>query len=248
MLSSRQTVEFFHLALLGQLSTQLDQQLYAVKGGCNLRFFFSSPRYSEGLDVDIEHVAEATLRNKLDRLIRGRPLALVLRTQSLHLERVSAPKQTPTTQRWKIGLTHAGQQLHTKIEFSRRGLDAGVEVTPLSPVLSAQYGLVPALVSHYRPEQAVSQKVRALAGRTETQARDVFDLHHLLSRYPNLRSTLSDEIRQSALERAQSVTFDAFVAQVVAYLPPEQQKAYASETAFDAMLLACLELLEPGAP
>jgi hypothetical protein len=44
------------------------------------------------------------------------------------------------------------------------------------------------------------------------------------------------------------VTFDTFVAQVVAYLPPEQQQIYSSEAAFDAMLSSCLELLESGAP
>lgn len=246
MLSAREGVEFFHLALLGQLATQLDQRLYSVKGGCNLRFFFGSPRFSEDLDVDVAQVLEGTLRNKIERLIQGRPLALLLRTQGVRLERIAAPKQTPTTQRWKLGLSLAGQSLHTKVEFSRRGLEDGSEVGPLSPVLSGRYGVVTALVSHYGAERAILQKVRALAGRSETQARDVFDLHHLLSRYPNALSAFDETLWRQAWERASSVTFDAFMSQVIAYLPPAEQSAYASEAAFDGMLSTCLDLLESG--
>ncbi|MBX3130809.1 MAG: nucleotidyl transferase AbiEii/AbiGii toxin family protein [Polyangiaceae bacterium] len=248
MLSSREAVEFFHLALLGQLASQLDQRLYSVKGGCNLRFFFGSPRYSEDLDLDIAQVAEGTLRNKIERLLSSRPLALVLRTQGVQLERASAPNQPPTTQRWKVGLSLPGQTLHTKLEFSRRGLDEGSEVAPLSPVLCGRYGVVPALVSHYRAERAILQKVRALAGRSETQARDVFDLQHLLGRYPESQATVDDALRRQARERAAAVTSDAFVAQVIAYLPPEEQHVYESEAAFDGMRLACVELLGPGGP
>ncbi len=37
------------------------------------------------------------------------------------------------------------------------------------------------MVSHYDAATAFGQKVGALAGRRETQARDVFDLHQLLA-------------------------------------------------------------------
>lgn len=115
-------------------------------------------------------------------------------------------------------------------------------------MLCGRYGVVPALVSHYGAERAILQKVQALAGRRETQARDVFDLHHLLSRHPESQATVDNALREQARERAAAVTFEAFVAQVIAYLPPEEQHVYESETAFDGMRLACLELLGPGGP
>jgi hypothetical protein len=37
------------------------------------------------------------------------------------------------------------------------------------------------MLSHYDAAAAMRQKVGALAGRPETQARDVFDLHNLLA-------------------------------------------------------------------
>lgn len=124
MANPQRGVEIFHLAFLGQLGSQLDKRIYAVKGGCNLRFFFESPRLSEDLDLDVSEVAEGTLRNKVNRILAGRPLSLVLREKGITIEKVSTPKQTSTTQRWKVGLSVNGELGHTKIEFSRRGLDA----------------------------------------------------------------------------------------------------------------------------
>jgi hypothetical protein len=97
-------VEVFHLLFLAELGRQLDKQIYAVKGGCNLRFFFGSPRYSEALDLDVEKVQTSTLSKKVSRLLTGRPLTLLLATHELVVRRTSMPKQTDTTQRWKIEL------------------------------------------------------------------------------------------------------------------------------------------------
>jgi predicted nucleotidyltransferase component of viral defense system len=46
----------------------------------------------------------------------------------------------------------------------------------------AYYELYPILSHHYCLNDAFAQKVNALVHRTETQARDVFDLDHLLGR------------------------------------------------------------------
>ena len=85
--------------------------------------------------------------------------------------------------------------------------------------------------------------MRALAGRSETQARDVFDLYHLLSRHPGHGVTLSVDVRRKAHETASSISFEAFTAQVVAYLPAEQQAIYRSADVFEDMHLRCLNLL-----
>ena len=37
-------IERFHLLFLAQLGQKLDKRFYALKGGCNLRFFFKSIR------------------------------------------------------------------------------------------------------------------------------------------------------------------------------------------------------------
>ena len=97
-------VEIFHLMFLRQFSMQIDANLYAIKGGCNLRFFFSSPRYSEDLDVDVCTVAQKTLENKVNKLLTTPPLLKLLQPYGILQLSVTAPKQTATTQPWKIKL------------------------------------------------------------------------------------------------------------------------------------------------
>jgi predicted nucleotidyltransferase component of viral defense system len=247
MEAAQRGVENFHLTFLGQLGSQLDKRIYAVKGGCNLRFFFDSPRMSEDLDLDVSEVAEGTLKNKVDRILSGRPLSLILRGMRMTIEAVSTPKQTPTTQRWKVALLVGGEVGHTKIEFSRRGLDADVDFARAAVVLSARYGLSPPFLSHYSATSAIAQKVRALAGRPQTQARDIFDLDWLIQRGRGSLASLSPDLTERAVERASQVTFGEFKAQVVSYLAPREQALYDSETLFNDMVLRCLEALEKRA-
>jgi predicted nucleotidyltransferase component of viral defense system len=53
MWNERQTIEIFHLLFLRAFGARVDKSLFALKGGCNLRFFFKSVRYSEDMDLDI---------------------------------------------------------------------------------------------------------------------------------------------------------------------------------------------------
>ena len=243
--SLRQSVELFHLAFLAELGTKLDRALYAVKGGCNLRFFFASIRYSEDLDIDVNKVAKDTLRRKVDQLLVGRSLALTLAAHGIAIGAVSRPKQTDTTQRWKLELTLPSSVAHTKLEFSRRGLGEGVEFGPASRALLGAYQLSPILLSHYSRQAALEQKTAALVGRSETQARDVFDLHLLLTGSADVDcSQLDAKQRTAAIERALSVDFGTFKSQVLAYLPVEQQAAYASARVWEQMVLQVVDLLE----
>ena len=55
---------------------------------------------------------------------------------------------------------------------------SGVTEPPAAALLAAQQ-VVPFVFNHYTPSAAYRQKINALATRTQVQARDVFDLHHL---------------------------------------------------------------------
>jgi hypothetical protein len=225
--SVRQGIELFHLAFLSELGTRLDKGRYAIKGGCNLRFFFHSPRYSEDLDVDVAGVQLDTLKRNVTRVLESRSLRLTLGAAGIQIGPVSLPKQTETTQRWKLALDINGVSAHTKLEFSRRGLDPGVDFEQADPALVAAYGLTPLILSHYGRSSAITQKVRALVGRAESQARDVFDLDLLLQGYGGGGLAVSKAQCRAAIERAQAIDHGTFKAQVVAFLPPHQQAAYA---------------------
>lgn len=225
--SPRESVELFHLVLLRALSSGPDKARLILKGGCNLRFFFGSRRYSEDMDLDVLGIPRETLKNKVDRLLESPLVLQPLRSRGIEVTERSAPKQTETTQRWKLGLRFPNQSLplRTKVEFSRRKTGEGAMLGPVSAELLRLHSLPVILVNHYRIDAAVAQKVAALAHRMETQARDVYDLHVLFSR-PETVSFLDPEARRDlpkAIDRALSLSFDEFKGQVVAYLPAEEQ-------------------------
>ncbi len=248
-LSARQHVELFHLVFLRALVARgEDKGLFALKGGCNLRFFFRSVRYSEDIDLDVTVVAKATLQKNIDRLLQSPTVLAPLRVRGIELVEVSAPKQTDTTQRWKAGLRAAAFPipLRTKIEFSRRDRVEGAAFEAIEGDFLRPYALSPFPATHYATTAAVVQKIQALAGRSEPQARDVFDLNHLLA-MPGAAGGLPAAGRARvpvAIERAMGISFDEYASQVVAYLDPEQREIFASRDAWNAMQDAVVSRLE----
>lgn len=238
------SVEQFHLLFLAQLARRVKPGLYVLKGGCNLRFFHRSVRYSEDMDLDLGEIGRETFRDEVRKLLASRPFAQILEARALAIDRVSEPKQTETTQRWKIGLrVHgAGSSLPTKIECSRRGLEDGVALGSVDPSVARGYQLPPFLVSHYGAAAALRQKIGALAGRRETQARDVFDLHVLLASGAP-RPVRDDEIAARACANALSVDFGTFRSQVLSYLEPDARSQYDSPSAWDAVVLEVVDAL-----
>ena len=89
--------------------------------------------------------------------------------------------------------------------------------------------------------------MQALAGRTEPQARDVFDLGLLLSR-PDARNVQFESAQklhlESAITNAMAISFDEYRSNVVAYLEPEQAAPYEDPTAWEVMQDAVVAALE----
>jgi hypothetical protein len=252
--TAAQHIEAFHLSLLRMLEARLNRAYWVVKGGVNLRAWFGSRRYSEDLDLDAVGCAPHVLRERFDKVLLSHPLAELLTSQGLEIARTSKPKQTDTTQRWKLELRAAGVSvpLHTKVEFSRRGTRG--EEYALEPVRSdivRPYGIPAPTANHYTAPSAIRQKISALAGRSETQARDVWDLDHLFRTTDADLRPLPREVAAvvpNAIERALSLGYDVFKSQVVPYLSDEDRVTYGTRDAWDRMceLVAVrLEELKP---
>jgi predicted nucleotidyltransferase component of viral defense system len=248
--SARQSVESFHLAFLRALVARgEDKGLFSLKGGCNLRFFFRSVRYSEDIDIDAAVVAKETLRRKVDRLLSAPVVLGPLKSQGIEVVDISAPKQTETTQRWKVGLRieEPAVTLRTKIEFSRRDELAGTAVEAVDPEILRPYAMTQFLAPHYTVSAAIAQKIAALHGRTQPQARDVFDLNLLFARPDSREFALPEKQKHSltaAIERAMAISFDEYAAQVVAFLDPDQQMLFEERSAWDAMQGQVIQRLE----
>lgn len=245
MLNERQAIEVFHLLFLHAFGARVDRSLYVLKGGCNLRFYCKSIRYSEDMDLDVHTMSVTTLRNNVERVLTSPTLADALLAQRLAVAGHSAPKQTLTTQRWKITLRLLDSQrdLPTKIEFSRRKADAGGELQPVDAEILRRYRLYPVLVQHYGLTPAFEQKVAALALRSETQARDLFDLKLLLDQGAAADKALKPLLAK-AIENALSIGYDQFAGQVLAYLEPEYQHHYRPRKVWESLQDDVVQRLE----
>ena len=248
MLSDRQVVELFHLQFVRLLCAGPDKDRFAIKGGCNLRFFFESVRYSEDIDLDVTRLPVHVLKEKVTKILSGPALALPLNSRGIAVVESSAPKQTETTQRWKVALSAEGRSLplHTKIEFSRRETTEDSKVESVAASVLAEYGLMPVLAPHYPLAAAIRQKIGALVHRSSVQARDVFDLSVLIAKAGGSADALRSARAQipKAIERSMEVSYGDYKARVVSYLKPDQIEAFGSREAWDALQSHVVEFLE----
>jgi len=105
---------------------------------------------------------------------------------------------------------------------------------------------------HYTAAPATEQKILALAGRSETQARDVFDLELLLRSHLAVveRGKIEPGKVRSAIDRCFDLPFEAFDAQVTPFLEPDIAEIYQSPQAWEQIQLfvadRLTELLDEG--
>src|SRR5439155_22476456 len=111
-------------------------------------------------DLDVHNIAKQTLQKNIRKILDETRFKRIQQTAKLALTSIFEPKQTSTTQRWKIHLRSqaSAADLPTRIEFSRRNnFDPGIEVGPADSEIVAAYKLRPVIASHYGRETAFNQ-------------------------------------------------------------------------------------------
>lgn len=244
--SAAQAIESFHLLFLSVLASQRAES-FVIKGGVNLRYFFASPRYSNDLDLDLdadETDDEAMPRadRQLGKVFEGRALPTVAQGAGLSIVRFSQSKSTDTTVRWKVGLARTGgpdgEEMATKIEISARfGSREDTSVERVPDDIVKPYGHMAPLVRHYGRKAATEQKIAALALRSETKARDVFDLDLLRRQLavPANAAPIASEHFIDAAARALELSFGSFQAEVIPFLDPDLAELYQEESSWEYM-------------
>jgi hypothetical protein len=223
-------IECFHLAFLTALTQRVDPASIALKGGANLRYFFDSVRYSEDIDFDVVVGSDWKLRDQVGAILTSPTLLLLLRSAQISIAQVNESKQPGTTQRWKLLLASptVPRPISTKVEFSRRNGDRCWQIDQVPERVVEPYALRPPTILHYLAPAATKQKIDALALRSETQARDVFDLELLLRSRPGIiaHGAVANDRLQAAIDRALELPFVAFQSQVVPFLEPAIADGY----------------------
>lgn len=235
-MNQREAVERFHLVFLRHFSAVISPGTICLKGGVNLRLYHNSPRLSEDIDFDARIVGVDILKKNVIKVLAGRPLLTELASVGITLSEIKPAKQTETAQRWKFHVIHEGNPAPTRLEFSRRKdepFELNATEPPAAALLAAQK-VVPFVFNHYTPPAAYRQKINALATRTQVQARDVFDLHHL-SHYAAAGREAPPELVTRAIEQLALLNFGMFQDQVVPFLPVDLAAHYGTPTAWKAM-------------
>ncbi|MGB7587119.1 MAG: nucleotidyl transferase AbiEii/AbiGii toxin family protein [Solirubrobacterales bacterium] len=245
-LTRAQAIELFHIAFLDVFSRRVDVSRFVLKGGANLRYFFGSIRYSEDIDLDTRDLAPHLVHENVEAVLDSGPLPLLLRTRGIAVLEHTSPKLAETTQRWKVAIAAPGlpDPVRTRIEFSARDRDGEFELNPIPAGVVAPYALRPPSVQHYAGDTPAEQKILALKGRNETQARDVFDLDLLLRRRALPAVPLDPAILNGAASRAMELPYAAFRDQVIPFLEPDAVELYDSEEAWRQIQTFVAEALE----
>jgi predicted nucleotidyltransferase component of viral defense system len=249
--SPLQLKELFHLEFLRWFSRKTKTNSYVLKGGTNLRFFFNSFRYSEDMDLDAQGIDVHILKDIVMNILVQQSFQDLLKP--FGVDKIVGPdinraKQTETTQRFKVHLiTFAGEDLFTKIEFSRRGFRGKAVVQSVSDHILRTYKLPPLLVPHYNAYSAAAQKIGALSDRTLIQARDIFDLYILSSQCePSMakETDISNVKLTRAYKNIFEVSFEQFKDTVVTYLSPEDRPVYNLPSSWDEIKLKAANFIE----
>lgn len=251
--SNLQIREIFHACFLKAFAKRFEPALYALKGGVNLRLYFKSPRYSEDMDLDVKTVSVSALKDGVTKILKSPAFLDELRTfgvREVVPPDMSKAKQTATTQRFKVHLLSAsGEDLFTKIEFSRRSAQGKTLTESVPAEVLRPYKFSPFVISHYDAKTAVEQKIVALAGRTTVQARDVFDIYMLSTQYEAKESddsNVDEKTRKTAGANALDVGFDVFKDTVLPYLADDVRRMYADRAAWDDIKLKVVEIICPS--
>jgi hypothetical protein len=146
-------------------------------------------------------------------------------------------------------LTKAGEDLFTKIEFSRRGFKGTALVESVADTILYDYKIPPLWAPHYDLRSTVCQKIGALSSRAAVQARDIFDLQILIPRLGDDRSAvlgIGQDTLRDARNRVFDVGFDQFRDTVLAYLAPEDQGRFDDTGVWDGIRMKVAAFLESG--
>jgi hypothetical protein len=239
-------VEVLHLVLLQVMPSYLPVASYTVKGGANLRLFYGSRRRSQNIDFDYLGNRFDSVEGAVDAALASRALRDVLRVAGVEMSEPTKPTQTDTTRCWKFQVDGPGAHLNTKVVFSAREADPEHAFEAARGDLGRAIGLRVVKAQHHLTPAAIRQKIRALAQRSQTEPRDLFDLDVLFAAHPDAIGSggIDPATLARAINAALGVPYEAFEDLVVRFIEDEFVPIYGRPEVWTDMTLGVVERLE----
>lgn len=222
--------EALQARLLVELMGNAMHKELVLKGGLAMRTVHGSVRYTKDIDLDADFMhSKERVQGIVNRSI-NRTIAAGL----IDNAKVTMPKQTETTLRWKILGTQPGTKLpmNLTVEISRRAAITHGHVIEVP--LPASYGDMgsgnnAAKIRVLDSQSIAVTKVMALTDPLRTAPRDLYDLHvlisaeildpsNLLAEMPNAEKKLPLALAE-LWQKIESMTYAQFKSEVSSYLP-----------------------------
>ena len=244
--------EALQARLLVELMSNAIHKELVLKGGMAMRALHGSMRYTKDLDLN----AHPSISKERVQGIVQRSIKKALATSGLiNNPKVTEPKQTDTTLRWKIFGTQPGgtEPIHVTIEVSRRKPHLHGHTTECS--MPAQFGQpADGVKIHVIDSQHLAIcKVLALCDPHRQAPRDIFDLDILIqATLPDMGALLAQipdaaQVLPRALKELwsnlEAMPYEQFRQEVIPYLPADTAALY-TESYFDTMRLKVGERVE----
>ncbi len=249
---SVEIAESFHLAFLQALATRVNVAAWALKGGGNLRFFYSSEWFSEDIDLDTFDIEPWAFQDRIDQTLASDLLRRTLGVLGSRIDYVNPKERSKTKSKWVLGLRHPSERepVDTQIEVSHREYPYRdfVKVEPVTQGAVAPYAaaLRRPTFGHYLPRAAIAQKIDALWGRDVRQPRDVFDLDRLFRIAPDAvsRGDVDEAGLRAATTRIFEMGYDEYRAKVLSFIEPDALPLYEPIEVWESMQVTVAERLE----
>jgi len=107
---------------------------------------------------------------------------------------------------------------------------------PVPADFAGSHSVPPPSANHYTAAAAIRQKISALAGRTITQTRDVWDLERLSRTTSATPRPLPERVAAQlpqAIERAMAMTFEDYRSQVVPFIAADAKELFETAEAWE---------------
>jgi predicted nucleotidyltransferase component of viral defense system len=224
-------LELTQVRVLSAIFNKVVNREILLKGGFAMRVAANSARPTK--DIDLQ--ANGASMERVQGLVRS-AINELTKSNILDDVKISEPKQTETTQRWKIGGRIKGGEtpVHLTIEVSRRGLIPS-DLTQAIRFERQGTGVPPAIIECYSPKAIAAAKFEALSSPMREAPRDIFDLDVLISMRvePPVHIFANKYTEQELLEKLQIVShkldkmdFETVKSQLLPHMPPEMKKNF----------------------
>jgi hypothetical protein len=209
-----------------------------VKGGFALRLGMNSLRATK--DIDLQQSTQYPVA-RLQTLMKH-AIKTALAGSGLTGIKVSLPKQTDTTARWKInGVTELGSAIHLTIEVSRRDNMPSASHIRRVDLGPDKTGMKLAQVDIFDEDAMAASKTIAILSDNRVVARDLFDLDLLIKMQAvppieMIEHLQTPEMIRRLHQKLELITWAMFKDQVLTTIEPSHAQAWTEERFMEAQI------------